>query len=194
MALNLSTAFQNALLDLERSAAIFITFEFGTGTYGFWTGSGTRNYNGIDYVNGASIFDVSDIEQNSDGSIAELTLSLSAQPDKGITPDVLVALYDEDWHRRPVTIQLGLMDPDTGVLIDVETLFRGTLDTAPYDEGEGVNEIKARCLSRTNGLNKSGGLYRNAATQKRFDDDDKSLDNIGTLNGATKKDLYWGQN
>lgn len=190
--MSLSTAFQNGLDDSERYGVVLLTFEFAE-THGYWTGLGTITFNSIEYNAGASVFDVDDIQQNGDGSVSELVLSLSAQPDKGLTTDVLVALYNEDWHLKPVTIQLGLIDPDTGALIGVTTMFRGILDTAPYEEAIGTGSIKAHCVSRSIDLSVGGNLYRNQSTQERFDPDDTSLDAIGTLNGATKKELYWGQ-
>lgn len=184
---------QNALNDFERHGVVFITFEFGTGTYGLWTGLGEIEYNGIIYKAGASVLDVSDIENNADGSVSELTITLNTDPGKIITSDILIQLYDEDWHMRPVTIQLGLIDPDTQALIGVQTFFRGRIEEAPYEEGLDGASIKARCVSRSIELSKGGNLYRNSSTQKRFDPTDTGLNGIGTLNGAVNRDIKWGQ-
>lgn len=193
MAINISPALQNALNSNQRNAVIFVTFEFGTGTYGLWTGLGQITYNGVLYQAGASILDVSNIENNADGSVSELTLTLNTDPGKNITSDILVQLYNEDWHMRPVTIQTGLIDPDTLALIGVQTFFRGRVEEAPYEEGPEIASIKARCVSRSIELSKGGNLYRNSSTQKRFDPTDTGLNGIGTLNGAINKDIKWGQ-
>lgn len=193
MAISLSPALQNALNNYERQAVVFVTFEFGTGTYGLWTGLGEISYNGIVYKAGASILDVSNIENNADGSVSELTITLNTDPGKIITSDILIQLYDEDWHMRPVTIQTGLIDPDTQALIGVQTFFRGRIEEAPYEEGLDGANIKARCVSRSIELSKAGNLYRNSSTQKRFDPTDTGLNGIGTLNGAVNKDIKWGQ-
>jgi len=189
--MSLSQAFLDAVKSPSRSAAVLLTFEFGTGTYGFWTGNGSRFYNGLKYSAGGSIFDISDIVQEGDGSVSELTIGLSTHP--GIGVEVLEDLYNEDWHLRPVTIQLAMLDPRTDQIVAIQNVFRGILDTAPFTESEGQAEIQARCLSKSIELSKGGNLYRNDATQDRYDPEDTSLETIGTLNGALKKELHWGQ-
>jgi hypothetical protein len=194
MAISLSTAMQNALNDYERYGVVLITFEFGTGVYGLWTGLGEITYNGIVYKAGASLLEISNIENNADGSVSELTISLNTDPNKIVTSDILATFYDEDWHMKPVTIQLGLINPDTLGLIGVTTFFRGRVEEAPFEEGPEGASIKGRCVSRSIELSKGGNLYRNEQNQKRFDPNDTGLNGIGTLNGAINRDLKWGQN
>jgi hypothetical protein len=192
MALSISPAMQAALAAGQGALAALYTFEFGTGTYGFWTGLGTKVHNGVTYVASGSLIEVPSIEQRADGSVSEVTIELSAAPDKGITPDVLESLYAEDWHLRPVTIQIAVLDPETYGIIGTQTLFRGQIDSAPYQR-QPEPRIQARCLSRAIDLTRPGNLYRNSATQRRFDPNDKGLDGIGALNGVLQRGIKWGQ-
>jgi len=192
MALSLSTPLQDALDDTEGNLVALLTFDFGT-VYGLWTGQGEITYNSVIYRAGGSLIELPEISENADGSVEELTLALSAAPDKGITPDVLAALFSETWHLRPVTIQIGLLDPDAGTLIGVFTKFRGRVEEASFIEGPDADRIEAKCSSVSIDLSVPGALYRNAATQTRFDAADTSLADIGTLNGAIEKEQYWGQ-
>lgn len=193
MAITISSQLQAAFDDPEGNAVVFITFDLDEGTFGFWTGIGPKDYNGITYNAGASVFDVSDIETNADGSVGDFTLSMSAAPDKGITTDVFADLASYTWHMRPVTLEIGMLDPLTGEVVGAVVIARGSMDTAPYDESPESDVIRLRCLSRSSLMAQSGNLYRNDATQTLFDDADTSLVDIGTLGGATEKDLYWGQ-
>lgn len=193
MAIPLTTALQNALNDPERYGILFFTFEMGSGTYGLMTGQGELLYNGIVYRAGGSLLDVSDLQQNADGSVAEFTLSLSTAPDKGLTTDILLTFYSEDWHMREIVLQLGMMNPDTGQPIGLATLFNGYMYQAPFNQSEDKATISLRCVSQTIKMSEQGNKYRNDSTQKRLDPTDTSLVDIGLLGGSVKKDLRWGQ-
>lgn len=192
MAISISAAFQNALDADEREVVGLFVFEFGTGTYALWTGANEIMHNGLVYRAGGSLIEVGEIDQNVDGAVGRLELQLSADPEKGITDDVLVRLFDEDWHNKPVSIQTGLLDPETGQIAYSSVAFRGRLENAELVEGE-VNRIEAVCVSTSIDLSRSGGGYRNDSTQKLIDPNDTSLEGIGTLGGALEKDAKWGQ-
>lgn len=198
MALSLSDDFKAALADTARLSVGLFTFEFGTGTYGLQTGKGVITYNGLSYMAGGSAIDISQVQQVSDGSVTKLTLTLSAAPKKGLPADVLATFFDEDWHMRPVTIQLALLDPVTRAVIDNRTLFRGSADVVTYQEGPGDGSspnaaLVMTCVSRSLNMSLAGNLYRNAATQLRFSATDTSLVGIGTLNGEISVQSKWGQ-
>jgi len=192
MAKSLSVAFQNALTGNARYQVALYTFELGSGTYGFWTHEGEKPYNGVTYRAGGSLIEVGEIREALDGSVGQLELKMSALPEKGLTDDVLVRFYEEDWHLKPVTVQLGLMDPATAEIIEVQTFFRGRIEEAPFDEVPGA-VLSLKCASTSIDLSIPGGLIRNGGTQKLFDPTDTSMDEIGNLNGQIHKDVNWGQ-
>lgn len=192
MAISISNDFQAALDAPDRHAVGLFVFEFGTGTYALWTGAGEKLYNGLIYRAGGSLIDLEPLEHNADGSVGRLALGLNADPDKGLTDDVLIRLFDEDWHNKPVTIQTGILDPATNEIAYSWVEFRGRLEHAELVEGE-VNRIEAVCVSTSIDLSRSGGGYRNDSTQKLIDPNDTSLEGIGTLGGALEKDAKWGQ-
>lgn len=193
MPLSLSTDLQDALNSPERYGAVLFTFIFGTGTYGLWTASGEREIDGVVYRAGGSVLKLSNISQNADGSVSQCTLSLSTQPDKGLTADILTTFYDQDWHNKPVIIEPCLFDPDTRALIGRVTLFRGVMTSAPFTEAKGQASIDAILQSRSVELSQNGGAYRNNQSQARFSATDTSLANIGSLNAQITKSLKWGQ-
>jgi hypothetical protein len=192
MAISISAAFQTALEGDDREAVGLFVFEFGTGTYALWTGAGEMPYNGLTYKAGGSVIEISHIEEKANGSVGRMNLQLNADPEKGISDDVLIRLFDEDWHNKKVTLHLGLLDPDTGLIAHAMLKFRGRLEFAEYLEDD-VNRIEATCASTSIDLSRSGGGYRNDSTQRLIDPDDTSLEGIGTLGGALEKDAKWGQ-
>ncbi|WP_051213283.1 hypothetical protein [Maritalea myrionectae] len=192
MAISISTAFQTALDGDDREGVGLFVFEFGTGTYAFWTGAGEMPYNGLTYMAGGSVIEIDSIVEKANGAVGRMNLHLNADPEKGISDDVLIRLFDEDWHNKKVLVQYGLLDPDTGQIAHAMVKFRGRLEHAEYVEGE-VNRIEAKCVSTSIDLSRSGGGYRNDSTQKLIDPNDTSLEGIGTLGGALEKDAKWGQ-
>ncbi len=193
MAQTISGPLQAALDDYQRYGVVLFTFEFGTGTYGLWTGPGEIEYNGLIYRAGGSVLDVSNIELTDNGSVAEFTLSLGTQSSKHLTADILSTFYDEDWHMRPVTVQLAMCDPDTYQPIGVITLLQGVAMQAPFKKGLKSAKIEGRIVSKTIKMSENGGKYRNNSTQLLLDATDTALVDIGTLGGFTTKDLLWGQ-
>lgn len=192
MAKSLSVAMQNALDAGHRLQVALFTFEFGTGTYGLWTAEGEKSFNGVIYRAGGSLIDITEFEESLDGSVSQLQLRLSALPDKELTDDVLLRFFDEDWHLKPVTVQLGLLDPATLEIIEVKTFFRGRLESASFEEDPG-SAIVVECNSTSIELSQAHGNIRNGGTQRLYDATDKSMDEIGSLNGAISRDTKWGQ-
>jgi hypothetical protein len=193
MAFSISTQFQDALDAYERYGVVFFTFSFGTGTYGLHSGPGEIPYNGLTYRGGASVLNIGNIELQDDGSVAEFTISLSTSPEKGLTSDILSTFYDEDWHMRPVTVQLAMVDPDTYQPHGIVTILEGIIYEAPLKKGLKSAKIEGRIVSKTIRMSESGGKYRNTATQTLLDPTDTALVGIGNLGGFTEKDLKWGQ-
>lgn len=193
MPITISGPLQAALDDPERYAAVLMTFVLGPNTYGLWNGPGSVTYNTITYLNGGSAIEISDIDQNADGSVGSLKLKLNTAPDKGLTTDVIQTFYDEDWQFGHVTIQLGMRDPVTGEIIGVVTLINGVITDAPFTEGPSGAFIELEVTSKTIKLTETGGKYRNSSTQKALDLTDTSMEGIGSLGGAVEKELKWGQ-
>lgn len=193
MALTISSPLQAALDYAYRYGVVMYTFAFGTGTYGLWTAGEERTVNSVLYKGGGSAIDVSAVDQNTDGSVSNVTLSLSTAPDKGLTADVLLTFYAEDWHDKIVTIDVGMFDQDSRALIDRVTIFRGATQDAPYTESPNAQKIDLNLASRSIELSASGGGYRNAQSQARILAADTSLNGIGSLNQNIQKSIKWGQ-
>lgn len=189
---SISTSFKESMADPSRNLVAMYVFEFGTGTYALWTGPGETTFNGLVFRAGGSVIDIAVFEESEDGSVPNMVLELSALPEKGITDDVLMRLFDEDWHMKRVTVMVGKYDPATGDVVEAAKFFGGRIEDAVFEEGQ-TSMIKANCASTSIDLSIPGGSYRNDATQRQIDPTDSSLVGIGTLNGAVKKDAKWGQ-
>lgn len=182
---------QAALDDRSANLALLYTFEFAT-TYGLWTGKGETLHNGVWFRAGGSLIDPTVPAQSKGGAVSKMTLTLSSAAHKDISDDVLSRLFDEDWHMSRVSLQLATVDPAFSTILDAVMLFRGRIEHAELVKGP-QSKIVAKCASIAIDLSRPGGLYRNDASQKRFDATDTSLEGIGTLNGAIQRESKWGQ-
>lgn len=192
MAISVSTAMQAILDDPHANLALLYTFEFAT-TYGLWTGQGEIPHNGLWFRAGGSVIDPGTPSQSVDGSVGRMTLSLSTATHKDITDDFLGRLLiNEDWHMKRITMQLATVDPAFSTILETTNLFRGRIEDVSLEKGK-TSKLVAKCASTSIDLSKSGGLYRNDASQKRFDPTDRSHEEIGTLNGALQRESKWGQ-
>lgn len=193
MALTIATPMQDALDAYERYGLALFTFNLGGVVYGLWTGQGEKTINSVTYKAGGSVIEFDDIDQNADGSVVEVTLRLSADPDKGLTSDLLQTFYDEDWQFGRVHIQIAMQNPADESIYGVVTLIRGVITNAPWEQDRDTNSLEVVISSNAIRMAENGGKYRNQATQKHIDATDTSLVGIGSLGGAVTKDLKWNQ-
>lgn len=120
-------------------------FDFGTGTYGVWNGTGELVYedfagSGVTYKPNALIR-VEDIPLGLGTAAVPLTIEMPESANYGVTPDVLATIEDEDYKGRPVTIYDAYFDPDSRELIHVEPLYRGYVDTIDHVVEDGVMKL-----------------------------------------------------
>jgi len=169
--------------------AQLMRFDFATGTYGFWTGRADFDYNGLTYVPGG-IISVSAIQGQLSMAAQGLKIELPASPDDGLTPDVLATMEQEVWHQRPVTIYEAFFHPVTHMLLFVEPLYRGFIDTLEYINGQDAKMIIS-CESRALDNAREGYRMRSLNDQHLIDGQDNFY---SFAESAGKVTIPWGQN
>lgn len=118
-----------------------VKFEFGTGTYGFFSGKGTLDYNGLTY-NGNSIIEINEAAFSLGTTANPVTMRLPARSDFGLTPDKLLLIEQEDYKGRPVTLYDFYFDPDNNAFLHAEPTFYGYMDTIPHVEEDGQSWLE----------------------------------------------------
>lgn len=190
----LGPTFQAALDDAERYGALLFTFNFAEGAHGIWTGNGTRNYNGLDYVNAGSVFNIGSLAYNNDSSVATFDFSLDPGAGKDIGTDPLEEFYSLTWHMQNVIVEMAMRDKVTDAIIDSEVFFDGLMYQAPMKNAlSGGKRIEVSCYSWSIIASQAGNKYRNNSTQQLVDAADTGLVGIGDLVGNIKKNLKFGQ-
>jgi hypothetical protein len=167
-----------------------IRFDFGTGTYGFAKSIVPITYSSLVYQPGGAI-SVSDLNDDIGMTASQFTVSLSASPDDGLTPEVLQTIEAEDYRDRPVTIYDAYFHPDTNEMLFVQVMKRGYVDTIDHVDTQGVGyTIIANCESRALDYTRINGRKRSDLDQKRRNPGDAFF-----LFAATRgrEQVYWGK-
>lgn len=162
-------SYPSALEDLLEEGRLavrgLVRFQFGTGTIGFWNGTGTLEYEdfpgaGTEYL-ANSLLSFSDIPMGMGTAAVPLTIEMPASADFGITPDLLAQIETLDYKGRAVTIYDAYFDPDTRELVHVEALYRGYVDTIDHTVEDGQMKLVANV--ETSALDNHRDGYRMAS-------------------------------
>lgn len=142
----------NTLLDEGRaSVRSAARFEFGTGTYGLWTGKGSITYAGLEYW-ANTIIEIEEATQSVGMSAIPLVIKLPAK--SGLTPDKLLLIEQEDYKNRPMIMFDFYFDPDNmrAGLLHAEPRYAGYLDTIDHrnDNGEVYLQANVETLALDN--------------------------------------------
>jgi hypothetical protein len=184
--------FPNTVLDKLDAGLMAIRglarFDFGTGTYGFWTGASAEVINGLNYIPGGPIeFDAIPGSVGMDAQGMEI--SLAEAPADGLTPAVLSTIEAEDYHQRPVTLSDVYIDPETREVILIEPVYRGYVDTVEHVDGPEAKMV-AKCESRALDNSRSGYRMRSSADQQLISAGDRGFEHAEV---AGKVEIYWGR-
>jgi hypothetical protein len=156
-----------------------ITFELGSGLYGFWTGLGTFVFNGVTYVGAGSLISIDGVEQVTDLSSVPVTLRLSSIPNTDLTPTVLSTIEQEVYHQRPASISTAYFNADSYALLSVELEYRGYIDVISYSETVGGDAtLEVRLESRFRDHQRTGYRVRSDVDQRRISASDNGLRHV----------------
>ena len=117
-------------------------FEFGTGTYGFFSGKGSLDYGGLNYK-GNSMIEVDEPAFALGTAANPITMRLPARSDLGLTPDKLLLIEEEEYKGRPVTFYDFYFDPDTNAFLHAEPTHYAYVDTIDHREENGDAWLEA---------------------------------------------------
>lgn len=150
-----------AMIDEGRFAVRGLAkFEFGTGTYGVWNGTGDLIHEGVTYRQN-SLITIEDIGLSMGTAAVPLIIELPESADFGLTPDRLAEIEEEDYKGGPVTIYDAYFNPDTRVLVHVEPLYAGYIDTIDHVVEGGQMKLVGRV--ETLALDNHRDGYRSAS-------------------------------
>ncbi|MDQ0558303.1 hypothetical protein QO004_000076 [Rhizobium mesoamericanum] len=181
-----------ALYDAGRiSTRQMVRVQLGSGIYGFIARREPLIWAGVTYQP-FGLIEVSDIGGGT-GTAADggFTLTLAESKEFGLTPEILTEIESEDYRDRPVVVYDAHFHPDTGALIQVESVARGYLDVVEHniDDTRGYY-LTARCEGRQLDYSRQNGRKRTVADQQRRDPGDRFFEHAAS---AGRVDIAWGK-
>jgi len=181
-----------ALYDEGRiSTRQMLRFQFGSGVYGFIARAEPLTYAGVTYQP-FGLIEVSDLGGGSGTSAdGNFTLTLAESSDDGLTPEILIQIEEEDYRDRPVVVMDAHFHPDTGELVQVETVARGYLDVIHHEtDPDSGFRLTAQCEGRQLDYSRKNGRYRSVADQRRRSANDKIFAHAAK---AGREEVFWGR-
>lgn len=169
----------------------FILFEFPSGLYGFHMGSGTYNLEGQDYHGAGSVLEMEQMDSGVDLSASPILLRMRANPEAGLTVDVLASVDNEQYKNAPVSLTLVYFDPAVGEPVLVLPWWRGKVDKIPHKHvpgGEYALEATLEPVSLDH--SRRGFRMRSDADQKLIDPTDRFFEHSATV---MTEDLPYGR-
>jgi hypothetical protein len=169
------------LLDEGRAVVrSLIKFEFGTGTYGIWNGTGTLPYGGVDYIPNRLVT----VEMGAFAlgtQAVPMTIRMIEDKDAGITPNSLASIEDEDYKNRPVTLYDAFFHPDTQALLHVEPLHGQYADYLDHVIEQGKAAIIGHLEGRAIDNHREGYRTASHADQQLISAGDMFFEHAGKV-------------
>jgi len=169
-----------------RPRGLLVSIEHPSGTGYFFTGIGTRTWNGQKWVGAGQLGNVAPIQQASDISVQDLSFTLS-----GIDSDILAQLND-DVRNRSGKVWLACFDQYDNVVADPYPLVSAELDYQTLEiADDGTSTITITGHSGMYVLDRAVDEAWTPENQKLLHPDDAGLDMIPSL---VNQDLQWTPN
>lgn len=160
--------------------------EFDEGTLTFWTGYGTLEFNGEDYIGSGNLINVSEVSETENLQANGVVITLSGVPDT-LTAIAQTANYSD----RPITIWFGALDEDNLLVPDPFILFSGLMDVMTMKIGGNELTISVKAESRLISLKRARERRYTPEDQKLDYPDDRFFDKVAALQDT---EVVWGNN
>lgn len=163
-----------------------ILFDMPSGMYGFWNNNYDYTYSGNLYRAIPGVFQVADVPSTSQLVVNRIDINFNR-----LDPSVGQYIENEAYHRRPVVGYVALINPSTGVIVDVVNWFTAVIDQVEVEEAVGSTSTLIVRLDVGNWeLAKSGSRTRSNADQLEIDSTDKGFEYVSA---AVTQPIWWGR-
>lgn len=158
-----------------------VDLEFDSGTLRLWTGVGSREINGNEYIGAGNFLQISEMQETAEIQAAGATLTLS-----GIPSELLSLALTEPYQQRPARIYFGLV----GAEADMAEVFTARMDQMTIEEGPESSIIQLSIENVLVDLERPRVLrYTNNDQQSRFPGD-RGFEFVETIQN---REVFWGR-
>lgn len=132
---DLTAAFIAELEADSKTVALFYQGEFASGTVYYWSGIGTIDVDGTEYIGfGGLLRSISKIKETSDIKAQGIAITVS-----GISEEMRSIILSEARQGKPGMVFIGFIKPDGSVVADPAVAFDGRLDVPSQgDDGQEI--------------------------------------------------------
>lgn len=166
------------------SPILMVEMFFDSGTLRLWTGIGTINWAGNDFVGAGHLLGFSGVEETSDLSVSSTKFSLS-----GVPVSVLSMALTEDYQNRKVRCYFGTLDNTGAVISDPYLLFSGKMDVMESQDSGETCTVALNAESDLVDLTVIRSRQYTSEDQKSEFYDDLGLDFVATIEDT---EINWG--
>lgn len=135
-----------------------------------WSGIGTIQYDGHNWLGVGSLGEIEGFEEVDDIKSTSIKASLINIPDKEFSESASLPL-----RGHPLSVHLLLFDPDFGTIVSGFRLWRGFVDSVAAFIEPGSSGLAITGASDMAVIRKSPGLLYDSESQKALYSDDTSL-------------------
>ena len=180
MSRTVPSALLTALSQPEVQPYYAVDLDFDSSPIRLWTGYGDRTIVGNTYTGGGNLLTVSGLEEASDLSAKNITLSLS-----GVPSSLVSIALSEPYQRRSCKVYFGTTDVSTPVEI-----FSGLMNTMTVEDGGDSSILTLSVESKLVRLEKASNLLYNEENHVARHPDDTFFSYVTNLQD---KDVIWGR-
>jgi hypothetical protein len=182
---DLTAAFIAELEAKTKSIALFYEGEFASGTIRLWSGLGTINWNGEDWLGAGQIASVSPIKETSEIKAEGVQFSIS-----GIQSVFISLVLSEVEQNKQGLCYIGFIDANGGVIVDPALAFDGLLDVSALSDDGKTIVIKLNYESKLRDLERAREFRYTDESQKVLFPDDLGFEFVPSLQEWSGK---WGE-
>lgn len=157
-----------------------VEFNFDTAPLRFWTGYGDREIFFNDYTGAGQLLSISGLEEVSDLSARQVTVSLS-----GVPSELVSLALQEPYQRRECKIYFGVVGGT-----DVVEVFSGSINTMPIEDSGDTSTISVTVDSKMVETEKARNLRYTSESQKSRYSGDTFFDWVNSIQDA---EIVWGR-
>ena len=151
-----------------------------------WSGHGTIQVDGSDYIGVGTFGSISAINETTENKAVGVELRLS-----GIPSDLISLSLGENYQGNPCSIYLGALTESHAVVVDPYKIFSGRIDTMNINEGDESATITVTAENRMIDMTRARVRRYTKEDQKGDFPNDKGLDYVASLQ---EKTITWGVN
>lgn len=179
-----SAALATALGTDPVSLVALVKLEFDSGTVRLHTGIGDLVYGGENYEGAGGLLSLNFPSETAEVRATGGTIALS-----GLDPSILAIADTENYQGRRATVFFGAFDSAGALVVDPDTIYRGTMDVMePVDEGE-TARIALSIENRAAAFDRPNVRRLTPEDQALLYAGDKGFDFVAALQDRT---IIWG--